>query len=216
MTQGDIDTVVDAFRQAAIRAKDAGFDGVQLHGAHCYLFSQFLSPFFNKRMDGYGGSVENRARIVVDTYNAVRNEVGADYPIMIKMNVTDFLDDGISIDEAVQAASIYTKTGIDAIENTVTMGDGDALLSRCLTADRANFLVDPPGRTFRADVKIRYLHKAAPAGIEELGGGKVRVVFDKPQRAITPGQAVVFYDGEVVLGGAWIEQAGPHIESRTP
>ena len=117
MTQYDISRVVEGFRQAAIRAKKAGFDGVQLHGAHGYLFSQYLSPFFNKRTDEYGGSVENRTRIVIEAYEQVRKEVGDDYPVMIKMNVTDFLDDaGISSDDAVQAASIYSEAGIDAIE----------------------------------------------------------------------------------------------------
>jgi len=124
-------------------------------------------------------------------------------------------------------------TRLDPNANTVTMGDGDALLCSTLLADRTNFLVDPPDGPFRAQVKIRYLHSAAPATVEvvphaasggsprglkpaaqgsnrgganESEGRRVRVVFDEPQRAITPGQAVVFYDGEVVLGGAWIER----------
>ncbi|MDQ1280391.1 MAG: hypothetical protein QG670_1654 [Thermoproteota archaeon] len=128
MTQDDISGIVEGFRQAAIRAKKAGFDGVQLHGAHGYLFSQFLSPFFNKRTDEYGGSVENRARIVIETYEQVRKEVGENYPVMIKMNVTDFLDGGISTDEAVQAASIYSKAGIDAIELSGGTGWGWLIL----------------------------------------------------------------------------------------
>jgi 2,4-dienoyl-CoA reductase-like NADH-dependent reductase (Old Yellow Enzyme family) len=128
MTHHDIDAVVDAFRFAAIRAKSAGFDGIQLHAAHGYLFSQFLSPFYNKRTDAYGGSVANRARIVVDTYNVVRKEVGVDYPIMIKMNITDFLDEGISTEDAMQAASIYAQTGIDAIELSGGTGWGSRIL----------------------------------------------------------------------------------------
>ena len=75
-----------------------------------------------------------------------------------------------------------------------------------LVADRTSFQFDPPEGSFRAAVKIRYLHKAAPATVEPLEGERVRVVFDEPQRAIAPGQAVVFYDGDVVLGGAWIER----------
>lgn len=116
MTIADIDRVIEGFRQAACRAYTAGFDGIQLHSAHSYLFSQFLSPFYNKRTDKYGGSVKNRVRIVVDTYKAVRNEVGEDYPIMIKMNVTDFLDDGLSTEEAIEAASVHASVGFDAIE----------------------------------------------------------------------------------------------------
>ena len=129
MTQHDIDTVVDAFAHAARRTQQAGFDGVQLHGAHGYLLSEFLSPFYNKRTDQYGGSVVNRARIIVDIYNAVKAEVGADYPILIKMNVTDFLDDGLSPEDAVQAASIYAKIGIDAIELSGGTGWGLMVLS---------------------------------------------------------------------------------------
>ncbi|MCW4040336.1 MAG: NADH:flavin oxidoreductase [Candidatus Bathyarchaeota archaeon] len=128
MTQHEINTVVDAFRRAAIRAKAAGFDGIQLHAAHGYLFSQFLSPFYNKRTDQYGGSILNRARIVIDTYNVIRQEVGTNYPILIKMNSTDFLDDGITQEDAVQAASLYAKIGIDAIELSGGTGWGSRIL----------------------------------------------------------------------------------------
>lgn len=101
---------------------------------------------------------------------------------------------------------------LDAVSNTVTMGEADALLADSLVAYRANFLVDRPDGPIRAEVKIRYLHPAAAATVHLLGAGKVRVDFDRPQRAITPGQAVVFYDDDVVLGGAWIERA----ERKTP
>lgn len=116
MTQKDIDQTVNAYRYAAVRAKKAGFDGVQLHCAHGYLLSQFLSPFFNKRIDQYGGNVSNRTRIVVDAYNKVREAVGEDYPVMIKMNVTDFLEEGLSREEAIEAAEIFDDVGFDAIE----------------------------------------------------------------------------------------------------
>lgn len=116
MTQKDIDEVVDAFEAAAVRVKQAEFDGVQLHGAHGYLFSEFLSPFYNKRTDQYGGSAENRAKIVVDAYHKVRDVVGEDYPVMIKLNATDFLDGGVTTEDALTTASILDKAGIDAIE----------------------------------------------------------------------------------------------------
>ena len=75
MTQDEIHGTVQAFREAAVRAQKAGFDGVQIHAAHGYLLSQFLSPFFNKREDEYGGSVENRARIVLQIVQSVRKAV---------------------------------------------------------------------------------------------------------------------------------------------
>ena len=116
MTQKDIDQIVNAFRDAAVRAKKAGFDGVQLHGAHGYLLSQFLSPIYNERTDEYGGSISNRTRIVVEAYTEMRAAVGEEYPIMIKMNVTDFLDEGLTMEDAVETATILDNVGFDSIE----------------------------------------------------------------------------------------------------
>ena len=111
-------------------------------------------------------------------------------------------------------------TELDVPNNRVTVGEAAALLADSLIADRVSFLADPPEGAFRATVKIRYLHKPTPATVEQLPGGRaersaatgsrglqVRVIFDEPQRAITPGQAVVFYDNDVVIGGAWIDRA---------
>jgi len=106
-------------------------------------------------------------------------------------------------------------TKLDVLNNAVTLGDGDALLADGLIADRASFLVDLPDEPFRAAVKIRYLHQAAAATVERIDAARVRVTFEQPQRAITPGQAVVFYAGDVVLGGAWIDQAECSREVRT-
>ena len=97
-------------------------------------------------------------------------------------------------------------THLDTKNNRVVMGDVDDLLDSTLLAERARFLTDTPD-VFRADVKIRYLHTPAPASVHRLEDARIRVVFDRPQRAITPGQAVVFYDGDTVLGGAWIASA---------
>ncbi len=91
---------------------------------------------------------------------------------------------------------------------TVVVGEESDLESAVLTARDVNWLsIAEPAGPLRAAVKIRYRHKEAPARIEPLPGGRARVVFDAPQRAITPGQAAVFYDGDVCLGGGWIEQA---------
>jgi len=97
-------------------------------------------------------------------------------------------------------------TQLDHVANTVTVGDDSGLLRSTLYADGAHYLVDAPTEPFRADVKIRYLHRASPAAVDPSDVGRVRVVFDEPQRAITPGQAVVFYDGDIVIGGAWIDR----------
>jgi len=116
MTQADISKVVDAFAQGAARAKQAGFDGVQIHAAHGYLLSQFLSPFFNKRTDEYGGTIENRTRIVLEVLARIRALVGYDFPVLIKLNSEDFLDNGLTVDDMIHAAALFEQAGIDAIE----------------------------------------------------------------------------------------------------
>jgi 2,4-dienoyl-CoA reductase-like NADH-dependent reductase (Old Yellow Enzyme family) len=132
MTKLDINSMIDAFAQAARRTQQAGFDAVQIHGAHGYLLSQFLSPFYNKRTDEYGGKVENRARIVLETYDAVRNTVGSNYPVLIKLNTTDFHAEGVIEANFLQVAMMLEKAGIDAIElsggigwNLYVLGDVD-------------------------------------------------------------------------------------------
>jgi len=116
MTQADISKVIEAFAQGAVRAKQAGFDGVQIHAAHGYLLSQFLSPFFNKRMDEYGGTIENRTRVVLEVIESIRASVGHDFPVLIKINSEDFLDKGLTVDDMLHGAALLEQAGIDAIE----------------------------------------------------------------------------------------------------
>jgi len=116
MTVEEIRMIVDAFGQAALRARKAGCDGVQIHAAHGYLLSEFLSPFFNKREDSYGGSMENRARIVREVLQSIRGYAGADFPVMVKLNASDFLEGGLDVDGMIETASFLEKDGIDAIE----------------------------------------------------------------------------------------------------
>jgi 2,4-dienoyl-CoA reductase-like NADH-dependent reductase (Old Yellow Enzyme family) len=116
MTREEIRRVVEAFGKGAARAEKAGFDGMQIHAAHGYLLSQFLSPFFNKRNDEYGGSLENRLKIVLEVFQSIKNHVGADFPVMIKMNSQDFLEGGLSTEEALNVAAVLAVSGIDAIE----------------------------------------------------------------------------------------------------
>jgi 2,4-dienoyl-CoA reductase-like NADH-dependent reductase (Old Yellow Enzyme family) len=116
MTQREIKETVQAFALAAGRVKRAGFDAVQLHGAHGYLISQFLSPFRNKRTDKYGGPIENRARFLFETYRAVRKTVGKRFPVLVKLNTKDFVRSGFHEKDAVFVAKRLDKMGIDAIE----------------------------------------------------------------------------------------------------
>lgn len=105
-----------AFGRAAALARRAGYDAVQIHSAHGYLLNQFLSPAWNHRADEYGGSLENRARLALEVLAAVRAAVGPEYPVLAKINSEDFVPGGLTPGEAVAAAALLEKAGLDAVE----------------------------------------------------------------------------------------------------
>lgn len=115
MTAKDIRDVACLFAQAARRVKAVGFDGVQIHSAHDYLLSQFISPLSNKRTDEYGGSVCNRFRFLGQVYDAVRAEVG-DFPVWVKINSSDEQPGGLTTDDFLYMAGALAERGIDAVE----------------------------------------------------------------------------------------------------
>ena len=117
-TTEQVRMLINEFADAAVRAKKAGFDGVQIHGAHGYLFSKWLSPRYNKRTDEYGGSLANNARVIVETLKAIKDKCGKAYPVWIKLNCSDFdpEDDGVTEEIFLTTANILTEHGIDAIE----------------------------------------------------------------------------------------------------
>lgn len=108
--------IIEAFGLAARRARDCGFDAVQLMAGHGYLINQFLSPHTNLRKDGYGGDLEGRSRFLREVYSKVRAQVGTDYPVLVKLNGTDNLEGGLELEEAVEVARQLDALGIDAIE----------------------------------------------------------------------------------------------------
>jgi 2,4-dienoyl-CoA reductase-like NADH-dependent reductase (Old Yellow Enzyme family) len=116
LSRDQIEDIIDDFARAAARVKAAGFDAVELHGAHGYLINQFLSPLTNQRTDDYGGSPENRARFAYEVLAQVRNAVGPRYPVFIKLNSEDALEGGLGFAEGLQAAKGLSDRGIDAIE----------------------------------------------------------------------------------------------------
>jgi 2,4-dienoyl-CoA reductase-like NADH-dependent reductase (Old Yellow Enzyme family) len=108
--------LVAAFARAAALAKRTGYDAVQIHAAHGYLLSQFLSPAWNRRADAYGGPLENRARMLLEVAAAVRAAVGPDYPVLAKLNSGDFVENGLTSEEAVAVAGMLERAGVDAVE----------------------------------------------------------------------------------------------------
>lgn len=117
MTAEEIGGCVEAFRQAARRAREAGFDGVQVHAAHGYGISQFLSPSYNKRTDSYGGSLENRARYLLEAVAAAKAELSPSMALLVKLNSEDFLEtEGFTVAEMAQVAAMLEKAGVDCVE----------------------------------------------------------------------------------------------------
>ena len=116
LTEAEIYEIINKFALSARLAKEVGFSGVQIHGAHGYLVSQFLSPRHNQRDDQWGGSLENRMRFVLAVYHAMREEVGDDFPIGIKLNSADFMKGGFTEEDSMEVVKAVAAAGIDLIE----------------------------------------------------------------------------------------------------
>jgi 2,4-dienoyl-CoA reductase-like NADH-dependent reductase (Old Yellow Enzyme family)/thioredoxin reductase len=111
----EIEGIIEAFGDAALRARKAGFDLVEVHASHGYLLTEFLSPATNKRTDRYGGSFENRMRILIEIIQNIRKKVGTDYPLSVRLDGSEYLEGGITIQESVETAKVLEKSGVNAI-----------------------------------------------------------------------------------------------------
>lgn len=114
----EIRRVVEDFSSAALRAKDAGFDGVEIHSAHGYLLNQFYSPLTNLRDDQYGGKLLNRIQIHLEIIKEIRTVVGDDYPIALRLGACDYIEGGSTIDDALTASLAFEQAGVDLLDIT--------------------------------------------------------------------------------------------------
>jgi 2,4-dienoyl-CoA reductase-like NADH-dependent reductase (Old Yellow Enzyme family) len=153
----DIEKIISAFSQAAELVTQAGFDAVQIHAAHGFLLSQFLSPAFNKRSDKYGGGLANRARLLLEVVQNIRNTVGPTYPILIKINSEDFLDDGMSSPKAVEVSGWLEKASVDAIE----FSGGTAISPEKFLPVRPGILKTPEQEVYYRKAAKLYKQKVA-------------------------------------------------------
>lgn len=179
MTKADIEDVIEAFAAAAARAKSAGFDGVQIHGAHGYLISEFISPLFNQRSDEYGGLIKNRARFALEVLQAVRKRVGANFPVLIKLNCKEFTDGGLQTDEFVQVGKMLADDGIDAIEIS-----GGLPLSPKTRASQLGINTEEKEAYFQEEAKA--LRKKTNISIILVGGNRS---FHVAERLVNEGVA---------------------------
>lgn len=116
LTVDEIHAIVDQFRDAAWRAYDIGFDAVEIHAAHGYLLSQFLDPLINEREDEYGGSFDNRIRILVEVVDAVRSVIPDTMPVLVRVSATDWAAGGWDLDQTVDLAKVLKKHGVDLMD----------------------------------------------------------------------------------------------------
>ena len=171
MSSEQIAEVLKAFGKAAQRAKEWGFDAVQLHGAHGYLINQFLSPLTNRRTDEYGGGVENRCRFLLEVYHAVRGAVGSGYPVCIKLNSSDNVAGGLELEDALYAARKLGEAGIDAIEvsgGTPASGDRSPVRTKIKFPDQEAYHLE----------QARCIKEVAGCPVMAVGGFRSREVVE--------------------------------------
>ncbi len=119
MTSAQIEETIEAFGDAAVRAKKAGYDIIELHSAHGYLVHNFLSPYSNKRTDEWGGSFENRSRFACEIIKNIRNKVGDDYPLSVRISCEDIAEGGLGLDDQIEYAKLLETLGVDIIDVSI-------------------------------------------------------------------------------------------------
>jgi 2,4-dienoyl-CoA reductase-like NADH-dependent reductase (Old Yellow Enzyme family) len=194
LREDEILDFIARFAQVAAIARECGFTGVQVHGAHGYLISSFLSPVTNRRTDAWGGALDNRARLLLETVRAVRRAVGSDFPLAVKLNSDDFRQGGFSHEDCLAVVALLNAEGIDLLEISggrpkpvIQGGPGGEILSR---SPRAGF-----GRPATAGSRNSSLQTGRSGyGLERLQSGIEFVCLSTRHR---PGAAV----GESSLSG---------------
>ena len=150
----DIQEAIEAYGQAATRAKEAEFDAVQIFAAHGFFLSQFLCPRYNDRTDIYGGDIQNRARLLLKVLDAVREAVGPNYPVLIKLNAQDFVENGLSLQEAIQVGLMLEERGIDAIELSGGLLNNPNVLRTHISSATDEAYLQNEARAFKEKLKV--------------------------------------------------------------
>ena len=203
LTEEAIWDIVKRFGNAARIMKEAGFTGCQIHGAHGYLVSQFLSPISNTRKDKWGGVLENRARFVLEVYREIRAQVGADYPVGIKINSADFQRGGFTEEESMEVVQILSKEGIDLIEISGGTYEKPAMVKgnrKQSTLEREAYFLDYIEKARSITDKPLLLtggFRSVQVMEDALAGGKLDIVGLARPFCLYPNLAKDIFDGRV-------------------
>jgi 2,4-dienoyl-CoA reductase-like NADH-dependent reductase (Old Yellow Enzyme family)/thioredoxin reductase len=185
LSHEEIQRIIEAFGAAALRVKETGADGVEIHMAHGYLINQFLSPFSNKREDEYGGDADRRMRMALEVLRAVRNKVGAEFPVLCRLSADEYVDGGLKIDASKEIAKALERNGADALH-----------VSACVAA--SGYLNHPP---YYAEEGV-FVHLAqgikSVVGIPVISVGRIRtpelanqILEEKKADLISMGRALI-------------------------
>ncbi|MCA9110742.1 MAG: FAD-dependent oxidoreductase, partial [Planctomycetaceae bacterium] len=174
-TIAEIKEIIGKYRDGARRAIAAGYDIISIHGAHGYLITNFLSPKYNQRTDEYGGSDENRVRLALEIYDAVRQEVGKDVPVGIRISMTEDIEGGITVEQSIALIQRLEKLGLDFVD--VSAGTYDTLPILIQPMDQPQGCLLPFARQMRQNVKVPV-----------IGAGRINDI-DLAERALSDGDA---------------------------
>jgi 2,4-dienoyl-CoA reductase-like NADH-dependent reductase (Old Yellow Enzyme family)/thioredoxin reductase len=185
LSYDEIQKIIEAFGEAALRVKEAGADGVEIHMAHGYLINQFLSPFSNKREDEYGGDADQRMKIALEVLRAVRNKVGADFPVLCRLSADEYVEGGLKLEDSKEIAKALERNGADALH-----------VSACVAA--SGYLNHPP---YYAEEGV-FVHLAqgikSVVGIPVITVGRIRtpelanqIVEENKADLISMGRALI-------------------------
>lgn len=228
LTETEITELIERFATAAEVVRDAGFSGVQIHSAHGYLLSQFLSPLANVRTDAWGGSLENRARMLLEVVRSVRARVGTDFPVGVKLNSADFQRGGFAFDDSLQVARWLQDEGIDLLEisggtyeqpRLLDLGGLEPVVEQSVrrsTRAREAYFVDFV-LAMRAELELPLMvtgglrmrdamEQALADGADVVGIGRpMCVMTDAPARLLAGLDELPRYERELRLLPKWLE-----------
>jgi len=171
MSPKQIDAMVSHFAAAAARAAEAGFDGVEIHGAHIYLISQFLSPLSNQRDDRYGGDARGRATMALEVVKAVRERLGTNYPILFRLNIVEHVEGGQTLVDGLEVSRALAEVGVDALDvSLVTQGSWQEQDGKRFLVPASAFPKEqPPGANIPLVAQVKEATGLPVIGVGKLG-----------------------------------------------